>query len=388
MPGPGDFLDPSMWPLFMQSGMMQAPPQGRTAPSDLDMNDPFARAAYRQQQSVQPDFGRAGEGPSIAGVAASAMPGGMFTRAATAAPKTMAAVLGLTGLGASASEAGEQPFKWDDPNTARTKRLADIDKEMKDLSTKKTPSAPGTQAKRIDVLTTEQNKLLEERGTEYNNAFAQYQQGQERATQAAAEKKARETSWFDMYPQTRSAISAAAPIASYLGGKFLGKRLPVAGAMGAGAMGGALEGAASQYLPTEIDLGLPRGAPARDAAQQDLQDPSYWNRMMAVSGGNAGLGAYGAFRGAMGRRLPLPPIGPPSGPAMPPAMISPAGPAPGGLGSMPAATSTVPASTAASASPIFDKRLAGGRGGWRDPNTGNIIRAPKNPGSPPPLMGE
>lgn len=388
--GPGTFLNPSMSPLFMQSGMMQAPPQGRTAPSDLDMSDPFARAAYRQQQSVQPDFGRAGEGPSIARVVAAAMPGGMFTRAATAAPKTMAAVLGLTGLATGATEAGEQPFKWDDPNTARSKRLAEIDKEMKDLATKKTPSAPGTQAKRIDALQGEQNKLLEERGTEYNNAFAQFQKQQELATQAAAEKKRQETSFFDMVPGTRSAISAAMPFVSYFGGKYMGKRLGTLPAMGAGAVGGGLEGALSQYVPTEVDMGLPRSAPARQAAAQDLQDPAYWGRLAAMAGGNAGLGAFGAFRGAMGRRMPLPMIPPPSsgpmpGPAAPPPMGF-QGPIPGGGGGVlgPSAAPMISQPAMPSLPPpaaVFSKKS----GRWHDPSTGNFVRTPANP---PPLMGE
>ena len=383
MAGPGDYLDPSLWPLFLQSGMMQAPPQGRTAPPELDMNDPFARAAYRQQQSVRPDFGRAGEGPSIPDVLMSAMPGGMITKAATAAPKTMAAVLGMLGASAIPSQAGEQtPFNWSDPNIDRVKRLDTIDKLLQREASRSTKSAPGTQKALMDSLNEEKQKLLEGRSNEYNSAFAQYQSEQQKALDEAAAQKRAETSWFDMIPGSRSALTAAAPIASYLGGKYIGKRMGMGPAMATGAAGGGIEGFLSQYIPTEMDVaGLPRGSATQQRAAGDLQDPNYWMTRVAPStGGSALTGAYGAFRGALGRRAPLPPILP-SSPGAPPAML---GSAPGaiegavgntavpGLGLGPARPSSPP---------YFDKKV----GQWRQ--GGKFVKAP-SPGNPPPLLGE
>ena len=358
---PGDFLSPDMWPLFLQSGMVDAPPQGRTAPPGLDMEDPFARAAYRQQQAVQPDFGRAGEGPSIPGVMSNLIPGGMFSRAVQAFPKTAAATLGLTALGASTSEAGEQPFSWEDSNKTRLQRLKEIDKEIEKEASRSTKSAPGTQAKRIDSLNSEKQQLLTQQNSDMEGARSQWLTQLEADRSAAAEKKRQNTSFFDMIPGTRSAISAAMPVVSYLGGKYMGKRLPVAGAMTAGAVGGGLEGALSQYVPTEVDMGLPRDAPARQAAAQDLQDPAYWGRLAAMAGGNAGLGAFGAFRGAMGRRMPLPPIPPPSSAGgMPPAGPLPMAPSSPTLGAgagmqeilPPLPTSPAPKSLAAPTGPL------------------------------------
>lgn len=321
-------------------------------------------------------------------------PAYLAARGALAAPKTAAGVIGATALGAP-SMAGEQQFKWSDPVPERTKEMDAIQKRINDraekittLGTTSTKSPAGTQKLAIDQLSalnrpdspdvTRLTQLRNESGADRAAAFEEWQTEQGRLREEAAAKKKAETSFFDVIPGTRSAMSAAAPVASYVGGKFLGRRLPVAGAMAGGAVGGALEGAAAQYLPTEVDLGLPRTSPTRKEAVSDLSDPAYWNRMMAVSGGNALLGAYGGFRGAMGRRLPIPPSTGPGGP------LPVSGQSPANLGgapiappsaAMPPTSPSLSGAALPTPAPYLDQKI----GLWRDRNTGRFHPKPPVP---------
>lgn len=354
MDQPGTVVPNHELPSWMNADTLSqtpySPPMTR-AVDDYSTRDPNELAMMRMRGSVRPDAGRAdfpinhlanmaltaggvAAAPAALTAASYMAPEALFARAAMAAPRATTAAAAVAGAG-TATSAGEQEFQWTDQKTDRIREMADIQRRIDEraaqitkLGTTKTNSPVGTQAKVIEQLTKLNNPdspdvsrlvaLRDEAAKERDSAFEQFQYEQERARNEAAARKRAETSWFDVVPGSRSAISAAIPFASYYGGKYLGKRLPVVGAMAAGGIGGGLEGALSQYIPTEVDLGLPRTAPARADAVNDLADPAYWNRMAAVSGGNALLGAYGGFRGAMSRRLPLPPIGPGSAPNMQP----------------------------------------------------------------------
>jgi ADP-ribosyltransferase-like protein len=73
---PGDYWrDLSSDPLFLRSGLIPTPPTGRTGP-DFNTMTPAEIAAYRTQQAQRPTFGR-GEGPMLAAVTSAADPFGI-----------------------------------------------------------------------------------------------------------------------------------------------------------------------------------------------------------------------------------------------------------------------------------------------------------------------
>lgn len=309
-------------PLFMESGLMPTPNEGQ-----FDPTDPFARAAYRQRSAVIPPMGRE-EGNLGPAMMAAMVPGGAVTKAIAMAPKAAAAALAATGLMASTSQAGEQEFNWADPDKERTARINNfpttmnnLNREMKAASRARMPSVQA----QMDIARKEYEGLLAQRASDRDVAFTNWQEEQASAREAAELKRRQETSWFDAVPGLRAAIPPAAMAASYLGGRYLGRRLPTGKAMTAGAAGGGMEGALSQLVPTEMDVaGLPRGAPAQQAASADLKDPAYWMRVGGATLGGAGFGAYGAFKGSMGRRDALPRIpgsSPQSSPASQPPMM-------------------------------------------------------------------
>lgn len=232
---------------------------------------------------------------------------------------TLASILGGTG---EAGENPEQPFTWSDSNAGRVKRLNDIDKEMKMLSTTKTPSAPGTQAQRLKVLGTEQEKLLGDQSTEYNAAKEQFDTAQTNARTAAKTKEWQEMSWNKAYPGLAGAAGAASPVVSYLTGKLPGSKIanPV-GAAAVGAIGGGLEGTILAHAPNYLDQKLPSG-PAKEAAIQKNASPEYWTSEVApIAAVNALSGGLGAYRKNLALRpnitYPSAPGSPPQGGAQP-----------------------------------------------------------------------
>ncbi|HXJ73226.1 MAG TPA: hypothetical protein VNM37_10240, partial [Candidatus Dormibacteraeota bacterium] len=218
--------------------------------AQLEEASPFERAALRTRESVRPTSGRK-EGPLMgaAGTALAIM-GSPEAAMATYAPRLGGALYGLAG-GMTPSEAGGE-FQWSDTNKQRLDRLNAIDREIALESSRSTKSAPGTQAKRIDSLNTEKQFLLKGQDTDKNLARRDWEAAQNLEAEQAREKKKKETSFFDMIPGTRAALTAASPFASYIGGKYLGKRLGPWASIPVGATTGALEGAASIGLPTEV----------------------------------------------------------------------------------------------------------------------------------------
>lgn len=263
----------------------------------LEAADPFERAALRTRESVRPTTGRQ-EGPLMgAAGTALAIAGSPEAMLASYAPRVGAALYGL-GAGTAPTEAGEPEFKWSDPNQERAKRLGDIDAAIALESERKTKSAPGTQKARIDSLAKEKEALLSSRGGDYNMARQAWQDKQEADRLAAIEKKKAETSLFDMVPGTRAALTAASPAASFLGGKFLGKRVSPWAAVPIGATTGAIEGFGSIAGPTEVDINsLPRSSATRQEAEADLDKKSYWQRVALASGVSGAAGALGAIKG-------------------------------------------------------------------------------------------
>lgn len=332
---------PEQWNALAQhaieTGMIPAPPRRYAAemggPDDMRGTvNPLEQARKFYEYMLNRDQGGVPQ-PADWSTALAVAPGpGALLKAL---PRAGAAAAG-TAMGSMPGEAGEPAakFTWADPDPERAKEMLDIQKRIDDrqrqiltLGTTKTSSPKGTQAQTITGLQAQNaetapdvirmNQLRADQKTERDNAFKAWQGEQDQLLQEAMEKKRRETSWFDMYPGVRSGIAPAMAAASYLGGHSLGKRFGMVPAIAAGAVSGGLEGALGQYVPTEMDMALPRGAPARLDAENDLQSQAWWNRLGAMTGGNALLGAYGAFRGAAGRRMPLPMIGGPSAAAPP-----------------------------------------------------------------------
>ena len=313
-------------PLWMESGLQETPNEAL-----INMNDPGERAMLRTQRGVRPQLGR-GETPgapiaALAAMAPTGIAGGIARIPSIAARTTAAAGIGTAGMGTLAAGAPQvAEFNWTDPDRERTARINNfpttmnnLNREMRAASQKRMPSVE----KQIDTAKAEYEALIAQRARDRDAARVRWEEGQQQERGAAEKKKRAETSWFDVAPGSRAALVAAAPFASYFGGKYVGRRMhpgaaiPISGAAGAG------EGFMSQYLPTEMDAsGLPRGSPRQQEAVGDLGDPSFYaSRVAPATGGSALAGMYGAFRGAMGRRSPLPPILPRS-PAP-----SPAGPA-------------------------------------------------------------
>jgi len=279
--------------------------------AQLEEASPFERAALRTRESVRPTSGRK-EGPLMgaAGTALAIM-GSPEAAMATYAPRLGGALYGLAG-GMTPSEAGNE-FQWTDANKQRLDRLNTIDKEIALESSRSTKSAPGTQAKRIDSLNAEKQFLLSAQDKDKNLARQDWENAQQLEADRLAEKKKQETSFFDVIPGTRAALTAASPFASYVGGKYLGKRLGPWASIPVGATTGALEGAASIGLPTEVDINsLPESSPTRQQAQASLSDPEYYKRLGLASAASGAFGALGAIKGyASTRPVRKPPAAPP-----------------------------------------------------------------------------
>jgi hypothetical protein len=443
MAGPGDFLDPSLWPLFLQSAMQRVPqppadpmlPPGNANPqtampgfignlmapnlTSLASGQPdpnqFSSMPLPQYGKVPPmDDPRIGRGISEgAMLAGSMLPAGRMAMGAGAgrmipeamqgvpglpaapgpAGPTMASILGLTGATASPSAAGDTPvpqFTWDDPNKSRVGRLKEIDKAIETEASRSTKSAPGTQKARIDSLNTEKNKLLDERSADYTAAREQWLTWQEDARKAAAAEKWAKTSFFDIVPGTRGALIAGTWPASYYGGKYMGMRYPLGEAMARGATVGGLKGFLTANGPSDIDrFGLPEGAPAREAARANFSDPKYWAAVGSNAAIDAALGAAGAVMGNSSRRSILP-KGP--GPLPPPSSPPPMVPTPGPTGGTPIAPQPLmPQQPALPSAPPPGPWFSERSGRWHDPNTGNFVRTPANPppnpSAPPPMTG-
>lgn len=363
MDQPGTVVPNHELPLWLESGMEDAPPYHppmTRAVDDYSSRDPNELATMRMRGNVRPDAGRAdfpinhlanmALGAGAVAAAPYALPALAYTspeflaaRLATKAPALAAGGLGAVYAG-SPTAAGEQEFRWVDQDTGRTKEMADIlnrvngrAAQITTLGTTKTPSPAGTQAKVIEQLTAlnhpegaDMKRLAELRkqaDDERQGALEQFTFEKDRARQQAEAKRKAEQSWFDMVPGSRSLITPAMMAGSYYGGKWLGNRYGMPGAMTAGAVGGGVEGFLGQFLPTEIDYaGLPETSPAYQKAERNLDSLDWWKRVGLISAGNAALGAYGGFKGVAGRRPVLttpPPAGPSLGPNMPPASLPP-----------------------------------------------------------------
>lgn len=382
MPGPGDFLDPSMWPLFMQSGMMQAPPQGRTAPPNLDMNDPFARAAFRQQQTVQPDFGRAGEGPDLRtvlgvtpGVGQALNLGDLFgSLIKPANPGTGADVV------ANPQEAADLRKRIDANIAKIEKNTASIT----DLGNRKTNSPPGTQKMSIESMQGE-NKQLQEDNGRYQKRLDMVQGAIDKEGSA---KAWREKSWGESYPGFFGPAAVASPLTSYVLGKLPGKKISnIVGASAVGALGGAGEGVLAAHAPTYLDMKLP-GGPAKEAAESKNASLDYWVKEVGpIAAINALAGGMGAFRKNLSQR---PSIAQPNSPLpLMPGAASSSPPTPQPQGSLGAGSPGMP--QAPTSPPLM---IQGSSGLWHyatgSGKTGVVPKRlwPSNPSSPPPLMGE
>lgn len=263
----------------------------------LEEADPFERAALRTRESVRPTGGRQ-DGPLLGAAGTALLTAAPQTALLRYAPKAGAALYGLMG-GMTPTQAGDpETFQWTDSNKDRLNRLNKIDADIALESGRQTKSAPGTQKARIDSLNAEKQRLLAAQDTDKNLARQDWEAKQTRLRDEASAKKKAETSLFDVIPGTRAALTAASPFASYFGGKYLGKRLSPWAAVPVGATTGALEGAASIGLPTEVDINtLPESSPTRQQAQASLSDPDYYKRLALAAGVSGAFGGLGAVKG-------------------------------------------------------------------------------------------
>ncbi len=168
------------------------------------------------------------------------------------------------------------------------------------------------------------------------------------------------------------------------------------GEMGKAAVPGAFVGAELGMLPSQIDLvSQGKDTPAYQAALDRFTTLPGWlktglNSFVGMTGGSLGAGAPTSWLGRSPQFADLPrataaeaaylqrlqSAAPRSSAPGSPGPASPTPPAPSTMSSQ---TVTVPMLPAPSRRPIFDQSLGGGRGGWRDPITGNITRAPRTP---------
>jgi hypothetical protein len=378
-------FDPLGMPLFMQSGMMEAPPQQapftRALPNYEQMS-PFELAAMRTRETVRPTAGRADMDPNT--IATMVMMGapigrvaGLAGQAIRSAPKLAGSLMagGASLLGMNdAGEAGDQV----DPRLGKINqiemRMEKARSEINRLGTTRTPSPKGTQELAIRTL----QQGIEQDAAELERLRAEFSAEQEAAKVAAEQRRQAEMGIRERYPWLGPAATVGAPALGALGGAIAGRGGRGAGygrlgtMLGAGA-GGAFEGGLVRYLQTEADnVGLPRTSPAQQEAAADLQSPNWWMTQVlpaaAASGGAAMLGAKYGF--GWPRKTPMPAAG----------LAGPAGSQP--MLPNPATAAAAPSLPAIQASrpPIFDKK----NGMWRDPSTGRFARPPENP---PPLMG-
>lgn len=351
MADPGSFLDPSSWPMWMQTGMQQSPPEGMT---------PFPAMGSGRKQRLPLPFDNGGgiEGwqdltPAHAAAAATMIPGigGLVGRGVAAAPKTIASMLAAGGILGATSQAGQAADQVDPIQgeiDAINARLGKNNDEVVRLGTTMTKSPKGTQASAIDTL----------KGTiSADQARLQVLQGQfaDRAEQQRLEaeaKRGREAPFqerFAPYSYAAPFVGPAFAMATNYGlGRFLGagranavnaweaankaastqfakkggidnfkgqalagelaarqaKGLPLGNSplltgAAAGGIAGGLEGAAVPYFTNEYDAQtLPPGSPNQVAAQNAVKDPNWWLSKVALPSGMGALaGAFGGYRG-------------------------------------------------------------------------------------------
>lgn len=319
-------LAPDQMPLFLESGK-------QAVPADALPTDPNERAALIMSRAVRPPMGR-GEvetrpAQMLAAIPAAMAPGAAL-KVATSFPRITAGLLGALGL-TSATEAGEEQFKWDDPNREREAAIAKLNRDIEVETSRRTPSAPGTQKLRIEGLTKQRDDLLSERSQERNAAFAVWQQAQ-------SEKINAERPFRQEYPNLYRALPLAGWAGSTVGG-LLGAKAgaPIKSFLG-GALGGVPLSAAAAIGPTAYDAAtLPTGSKYQAEAAGWLRDlDNYWlGRVapeIAVGGLLGGTAAkYGSQVGDRAKQLfqRRPAAAPAIQGSVPPQAAPPVSPAPG-----------------------------------------------------------
>lgn len=110
----GEYLDPTNWPLFMQSADM-GPPGPRSWPQDL-----YTSRLRKVQQEHLPPWQQEDMDTAV-GMGMSMMPGSLVTRAVTAAPRLATGLLGAGfGAGVGANLLGSAPANAaEDPETVK-----------------------------------------------------------------------------------------------------------------------------------------------------------------------------------------------------------------------------------------------------------------------------
>jgi hypothetical protein len=372
-------FDPLGMPLFMQSGMMEAPPQQapftRALPNYEQMS-PFELAAMRTRETVRPTAGRADIQPET--IAQALLMGAPVGRAVGLAGQAIRSAPALTGslMAGGASLLGMNSAGEASGLDQRLNKISQIEARMEKsrneigrLGTTRTPSPKGTQELAIRTL----QQGIDQDAAELERLRGEMAAEQAAAAAAAEQKRQAEMGVRERMPWLGPIATVAAPALGMIGGAIAGRGARGGGygkvgtMLGAGA-GGAFEGGLVRYLQTEADnVGLPQSSPAQQQAAADLQSPNWWLTQMlpaaAASGGAAMVGAKYGFG--------WPKRG--SAPASGAAALSPSS-------SGPLSTTTAPASlpgpaAPASIAPIFDRK----NGMWRDPSTGRFARPPQNP---------
>jgi hypothetical protein len=325
------------------SGLIPEPPQGRTYPPQINVDDPFERAAYRQQQSVRPAFGRAGEGPSIEGIVRTAVPGAdlVLTARENATNRRGGQQLPLgsgrksgqnTGpslaeiLGIGSADAAE----FSEPQPQRSSEIQSkidaINKGLAPDQTRLDRLKANFEGGRIDKNEYNRQRVplesrIERSKGQINEIDAPFQrqltdweqrkssslQTQEAADQALREKQANAELPFRVkYPKaTQDIVSAGAGLtgatAVALGILGKGKIKPTLGAMGVGA----IEGAGTANLPELLDLGgmQPRGSVGWNKTWDQLTSPNNLIASGAEGAAHALSGGALSYGTSLGREI-------------------------------------------------------------------------------------
>lgn len=311
-------FDPLNMPLFMQSGMMDAPPQQGPMGGGMENYEqlsPFELAAMRQRQTVMPQQGRADMSPeTIAQILAMAAPvgraAGAVGQGVAAAPKLagslMAGGASLLGMGGAGEAADQVDPRQGEINQIMT-RIDKAQGEITRLGTTRTPSPKGTQELTIRTL---QESITRD--------AARMRELQDTLNAEDAAKRQAEKPFREEYPGAYRMLPLAGWAASALGGAVGAKAgQPLRSALG-GAAAGVPTSVAAAVGPTAYDAAvLPTGSKHQKEAADWLVSPEYWAGRVApeVLVGST-LGASTGNWGAKLRRTPsAPPLSLPGSPA-------------------------------------------------------------------------
>lgn len=285
---------------YQQGDFQRAGPQMRvTTPVD-SMRDTFSMERDENGNPVAPGWGDA---LSKMMMVAPAGLGGRVSRGVASSPKVVGGTIAAGSTLAGTSQAGEDDFRWDDPNADRVKEMTDIQKRVNEraakiteLGTTKTKSPAGTQASTIASL----EKLNGADNGRLDALRTQQTGDRDTSLKLWQEKSQSEKPFRQEWPNVYRGLPLAGWALSALGGLAGAKGGSALKSMAGGAAGGTLASAIGAVGPTAYDSAtLPTGSKYQKQANDWLHDPEYYTGRVApeVAVGML-LGALGGKWGA------------------------------------------------------------------------------------------